>query len=34
MALDTLDLYMSTDEAAEGVAAFTERRPASFDRFR
>lgn len=34
MALDTLDLYMSTDEAAEGVAAFSERRPASFDQFR
>jgi 2-ketocyclohexanecarboxyl-CoA hydrolase len=30
LALDTLDLYMRTDEAGEGVAAFTEQRPPLF----
>jgi naphthoate synthase len=34
LALDTLDLYMATDEAGEGVAAFTERRPPRFSDYR
>lgn len=34
LAFDTLDLYVETDEAKEGGAAFIEKRPPDFSRFR
>ena len=34
MAFDTLDLFVETDEAAEGIAAFNEKRSPDFERFR
>ena len=34
MAFDSLDLFVETEEAAEGIAAFNEKRPADFSRFR
>ena len=34
MAFDTLELFVETDEAAEGIAAFNEKRPPDFGRFR
>ncbi len=34
MAFDSLDLFVETEEAKEGLTAFTEKRPANFDRFR
>ena len=34
MAFDSLDLFLKTEEAQEGLTAFTEKRPPHFDRFR
>jgi naphthoate synthase len=34
MAWDSLELYVGTDEAREGVRAFNEKRPPDFSRYR
>ena len=34
LAFDTLDLFVETDEAREGVEAFNEKRPADFSDYR
>ncbi len=34
MAFDSLDLFVETDEAGEGIAAFNERRSPDFKQFR
>ena len=34
LAFDGLDLYLTTEEAQEGVRAFNEKRPPDFGRFR
>ncbi len=34
MAFDTLQIFVETEEAREGVEAFTEKRPPDFSKFR
>ena len=34
MSFDTLDLFVHSDEAQEGVRAFTEKRPPDFSDYR